>query len=116
MVKQRHICIEVCPISNQVLKLVTDMRNHPANYFVSQNLPIIISNDDPGFWIAKGVSYDFYYALMSLTPAFTGLSFVKQLALNSIMCVSGRIHYANSLNFMFVLDFQYLLLMNVIKL
>lgn len=84
LVKLRRICIEVCPISNQVLKLVTDMRNHPANFYVSQNLPIVIASDDPGFWNAKGLSYDFYYALMSMTPATTGLSFLKELVLNSI--------------------------------
>lgn len=84
LVKERRICIEVCPISNQVLRLVTDMRNHPANFYVSQNLPMVISSDDPGFWNAKGVSYDFYYALMSLTSAETGLSYLKQLVLNSL--------------------------------
>lgn len=84
LVKEKRICIEVCPISNQVLKLVSDMRNHPASYYVSQNIPMVISNDDPGFWNAKGVSYDFYYALMSLSSLEAGLSFLKQLVLNSI--------------------------------
>lgn len=84
LIKLRRICIEVCPISNQVLKLVTDMRNHPANFYVSQNYPIVIASDDPGFWNAKGLSYDFYYTLMSMTTASTGLSFLKELVLNSI--------------------------------
>lgn len=89
MIKNRGICIEVCPISNQVLKLVTDMRNHPATFYVSQNYPIVIASDDPGFWNAKGLSYDFYYALMSMAPARAGLAFLKELVKNSIRRVSN---------------------------
>jgi adenosine deaminase CECR1 len=43
-----------------------------------------ISNDDPGFWNAKGLSYDFYFAFMAFTPADTGLQVLKQLAWNSL--------------------------------
>lgn len=43
-----------------------------------------ISNDDPGFWNAKGLSYDFYYALMAFSPSDTALHILKQLAWNSI--------------------------------
>ena len=83
-VKSRDIGIEVSPISNQVLKLEDDLRNHPAAFYISENIPIIICNDDPGFWGSKGLSYDFYYAYMAFAPAYSGLEFLKQLALNSI--------------------------------
>jgi adenosine deaminase CECR1 len=43
-----------------------------------------IANDDPGFWNAKGLSYDFYYAFMAFTPADSGLQVLKQLAWNSL--------------------------------
>ncbi|XP_065362192.1 adenosine deaminase 2 [Calliphora vicina] len=83
-VKTRDIAVEVSPISNQVLHLVLDLRNHPGSFFISQNIPIVICNDDPGFWNAKALSYDFYYAIMSLAPNNAGLKTLKQLVWNSI--------------------------------
>lgn len=83
-VKEYDIGIEILPISNQVLGLVMDLRNHPACVYVSKNMPIVISSDDPSFWGAKGLSYDFYYALVSFAPYDAGLEVLKQLALNSI--------------------------------
>lgn len=82
--KEKDIAIEVSPISNQVLHLVYDLRNHPANFYISENIPIVVTNDDPGFWNSKALSYDFYYAFMAFTPVDTGLQVLKQLAWNSI--------------------------------
>ncbi|XP_053674133.1 adenosine deaminase 2-like [Anopheles nili] len=82
-VRQRQVAIEVCPISNQVLGLVSDLRNHPAGFYVAQNIPIVIASDDPGFWDAAGVSFDFYYAFMAIAPQ-TGLGFLKQIVWDSI--------------------------------
>uniref|UniRef100_A0A1I8NZC1 Adenosine deaminase n=1 Tax=Stomoxys calcitrans TaxID=35570 RepID=A0A1I8NZC1_STOCA len=70
-VKNRDIAIEVSPISNQVLNL-------------AQNIPMVICNDDPGHWNAKALSYDFYYAIMSLAPNKAGLKMLKQLVWNSV--------------------------------
>uniref|UniRef100_A0A1I8PP88 Adenosine deaminase n=2 Tax=Stomoxys calcitrans TaxID=35570 RepID=A0A1I8PP88_STOCA len=83
-VKNRDIAIEVSPISNQVLDLVWDLRNHPGSMFLAQNIPMVVCNDDPGFWNAKGLSYDFYYAIMSLAPNDAGLKMLKQLVWNSV--------------------------------
>lgn len=43
MVKERKIGIEVNPISNQVLKLVDDLRNHPSAILFSDDYPVVIS-------------------------------------------------------------------------
>lgn len=43
LVKERKIGIEVNPISNQVLKLVDDLRNHPSAILFSDDYPVVIS-------------------------------------------------------------------------
>ncbi|XP_061393073.1 adenosine deaminase 2-like [Musca vetustissima] len=83
-VKARDIALEVNPLSNQILHLVWDLRNHPGTFFMAENIPIVICNDDPGFWNAKGLSYDFYYAIMSMAPNYAGLKTLKQLVWNSV--------------------------------
>ncbi|KAF2898264.1 hypothetical protein ILUMI_07905 [Ignelater luminosus] len=90
MVKQKDIGIEISPISNQVLRLVDDFRNHPSSALIAQGYPVIICNDDPGFWGAKGLSYDWYVAYMGMASKDAGLELLKQLALNSIKYSSMR--------------------------
>lgn len=41
--KEKDIAIEISPISNQVLHLVEDLRNHPAAFYISENVPIVVS-------------------------------------------------------------------------
>ena len=64
IVKERDIAIEVCPISNQVLGYVADLRNHPAVLYINSGLPVVICPDDPCIWKCT-FSYDFYAAFMA---------------------------------------------------
>lgn len=107
IVKQRHICLEVCPISNQVLRLVEDLRNHPATIYSATNMPMVISSDDPAFWGATGISYDMYYALMCFTGADVGLTYVKQLAINSL-------EYTNLCNGLILVDSMFYFVLKVL--
>jgi len=80
-VKERGIAIEVCPISNQVLGYVADLRNHPAVLYINSGLPVVICPDDPGIWKCT-FSYDFYAAFMAWG---LDLRCLKQLAMNSLI-------------------------------
>lgn len=67
-----------------MLGLVDDLRDHPFAMFVAEDVPAVISSDDPGFWGAQGVSYDWYAALLVAGELCGGIGLLKQLALNSI--------------------------------
>ncbi|KAJ8023521.1 Adenosine deaminase 2 [Holothuria leucospilota] len=84
MVKQRNIVIEVNPISNQVLNLVSDMRNHPGVVFFSNGLPVVICSDDPAPWKTSGLSYDYHAAFMAFTREKDGLEVLKEMSRNGI--------------------------------
>lgn len=84
LVKAKDIAIEVNPISNQVLRLVDDYRNHPASVFLAQNIPIVISSDDPSFWEVTPLSHDFYMAFLGVASRHADLRVLKKFAINSI--------------------------------
>ncbi len=79
LVKEKDICIEVCPISNQALRYVEDLRNHPASDFLVYGVPFVLSPDDPGM-----MGYEWSYDWLVSTLAWDmSIADIKQLVLNS---------------------------------
>ncbi|XP_059176305.1 adenosine deaminase AGSA-like isoform X1 [Physella acuta] len=81
----RGIAIELNPISNQVLGLVNDIRNHPGSTLIGYGAPVVVSSDDPAVWFASPLSHDFYMAFMALGGLEDDLRLLKQLAINSFV-------------------------------
>lgn len=84
MVKKLNVAIEVNPVSNQVLQLISDFRNHPCSQFFADGYPVVISSDDPSFWKASPLSHDYYIAFLGIASQHADLRLLKKLALNSI--------------------------------
>ncbi|XP_038215753.1 adenosine deaminase 2-like [Zerene cesonia] len=83
-VVENDIGLEVNVISNAVLALVRDIRNHPLSTFIAQGLPVVLSSDDPGIWQADPLSDDFYVAFVGVASRLSDLRLLKQLAINSL--------------------------------
>ncbi|CAK9115559.1 Adenosine deaminase 2-A (Cat eye syndrome critical region protein 1 homolog A), partial [Durusdinium trenchii] len=58
IVREKGITVECCPISNQVLGLVADMKNHTGHIMVNSGLKLTISSDDAAMFGYDDVSYD----------------------------------------------------------
>ena len=80
-VKRNNICIEVNPLSNQILGYVRDLRIHPASTYLRRGVACTISSDDPLIFDYKGLSYDFWSVYMAWE---LDLAAIKQLCRNSL--------------------------------
>ncbi|KAF3909439.1 hypothetical protein AA313_de0202459 [Arthrobotrys entomopaga] len=84
-VKNRNICLEVCPISNEVLRLASSILSHPLPAFMANGVAVALANDDPGILGqgATGMSHDFYQVLQAFDNV--GLEGVGDLVETSVM-------------------------------
>ncbi|PCH41724.1 Metallo-dependent hydrolase [Wolfiporia cocos MD-104 SS10] len=88
--KTKQIALEVCPISNEVLRLTTAMPMHPLPIMMNHGIPLVLSSDDPAAWGCTGLTYDFYQVLVS--SEISGLITMGELARNSLKysCLSQQ--------------------------
>lgn len=84
IVKKKGIAIEINAISNQVLKLVDDYRNHIVATLLSQNFPLVVSSDAFTLWEATPLTHDFYMTFLGSASANSDLRMLKKLAKNSL--------------------------------
>lgn len=82
LVKEKGICVESCPISNQILRFASSTAVHPILPLLARSVPIVIANDDSTQFDNAGLSPDFYQ-LLSASDHIT-LSSIGVLARNSI--------------------------------
>lgn len=74
--------LEVCPISNQMLRYFPDIRNHYALMLMKLGVPCVLSNDDPQILGNPGLSYDFWEMYMASDG---GLMMVKGLVFTAFI-------------------------------
>ncbi len=81
-VKRKNICLELNPISNQILGFVRDLRLHPGSTYLRRGVACTINSDDPLIFNYKGLSYDFWEIFLAWELDLRAL---KKLALNSLI-------------------------------
>ncbi len=62
----REPVLEICPISNQLLRYYQDIRNHSAYELMKNGICCVIANDDPLLLGNGGLSYDFWEAYVGM--------------------------------------------------
>lgn len=74
--------LEVCPISNQMLRYFPDIRNHYALMLMKLGVPCVIANDDPQILENPGLCYDFWEIYLASEG---GLMLIKGLVFTAFL-------------------------------
>jgi adenosine deaminase CECR1 len=84
MVRAKHILVEACPISNEVLRLTGSILQHPLPALLARGVAVALCNDDPANLGhgANGLTGDFWSALQGWENL--GLAGLGSLAENSV--------------------------------
>ncbi|KAG8861949.1 hypothetical protein FRB96_002392 [Tulasnella sp. 330] len=84
--RERGITLEVCPISNEILRLTSTMPMHPLPMLLNNGVPVALACDDPSVFGNLGLSYDFFQVLVA--SEITGLVALGVMARESILSSS----------------------------
>ncbi|CCM05080.1 uncharacterized protein FIBRA_07287 [Fibroporia radiculosa] len=80
--REKGIAIEVCPISNEILRLTSSMPMHPLPVLVNHGVHVSLCSDDPAVFGNMGLSFDFFQVLVA--SEVTGLITAGEFARDSI--------------------------------
>jgi len=79
--RDKGMALEICPVSNQMLGFVPDLRNHPAVSLMNNGVRISLNPDDPAVFGYEGVTFDYVVACLAWDLSLADL---KSLALDSL--------------------------------
>ncbi|KAJ7582996.1 hypothetical protein C8J56DRAFT_956260 [Mycena floridula] len=80
--RTKEIALEVCPISNEILRLTSSMPMHPLPILFNHGIKVALSSDDPSVFSNQGLTFDFYQVLVS--SEVTGLIQLGEVASDSL--------------------------------
>ncbi|KAF9265607.1 Metallo-dependent hydrolase [Marasmius fiardii PR-910] len=80
--KERDIAVEVCPISNEILRLTSSMLTHPLPILLNQGISVALCSDDPSVFGNMGLTFDYFQVLVA--SELTGLVQLAEMAKDSI--------------------------------
>ncbi|KAF1815202.1 Metallo-dependent hydrolase, partial [Eremomyces bilateralis CBS 781.70] len=64
--KERQICIELCPTSNELLHLCRNIKEHPYPHILAAGIPCTVNSDNPSLF-SSSVSDEFYQVMVGST-------------------------------------------------
>ncbi|KAL9085340.1 MAG: hypothetical protein Q9165_007631 [Trypethelium subeluteriae] len=70
--KKKRICIELCPVSNELLNLCRNIKQHPYPAMLQQGLECTVNSDNPALFRSSSansstLSYEFYQIMVGST-------------------------------------------------
>lgn len=68
LAKERGVCMECCPISNEILRLAASIMQHPLPALLANGVPVSVNNDDPGILgqlETSSLSHDYWQVLQA---------------------------------------------------
>ncbi|KAI0028515.1 hypothetical protein K488DRAFT_58421 [Vararia minispora EC-137] len=80
--RERGIAMEVCPISNEILRLTSSIPAHPLPAVINQGVPVCLNSDDPAVFGSMGLTYDYFQVFVS--SEVSGVLTLAQLARDSL--------------------------------
>lgn len=78
--KQNQIALEICPISERMMRYTPDLRLHPVGEYMGRGIECVICSDKPMIFDNEGLSYDYWEIFFA---QMLDLREIKQFILNS---------------------------------